>query len=102
MEIIPMVILSIVSWIVIQKLSKSDAGKSLSDLVATSVATKEVELLSETSQMLKDNSSSIDDVVAFKIHGRYVVLLNLNAHLTRYSASVTRSKFIDQSIWDYQ
>lgn len=66
MEIIPMVVLSIVSWIAIQKLSKSDAGKSLSDLVATSVATKEVELLSETSQMLKDNSSSIDDVVAFK------------------------------------
>lgn len=66
MEIIPMVVLSIVFWITIQKLSKSDAGKSLSDLVATSVATKEVELLSETSQMLKDNSSSIDDVVAFK------------------------------------
>jgi len=66
MEIIPMVVISIVAWILIQKLSKSDAGKSLSDLVATSVATKEVELLSETSQMLKDNSSSIDDVVAFK------------------------------------
>lgn len=66
MEIIPMVVISIVAWIVIQKLSKSDAGKSVSDLVATSVATKEVELLSETSQMLKDNSSSIDDVVAFK------------------------------------
>ena len=66
MEIIPMVILSLVSWILIQKLSKSEAGKSLSDLVATSVATKEVELLSETSQLLKDNSSSIDDVVAFK------------------------------------
>ena len=66
MEIIPMVIISIVSWIVIQKLSKSDAGKSVSDLVATSVATKEVELLTETAQLLKDNSSSIDDVVAFK------------------------------------
>lgn len=66
MEIIPMVVLSIVSWIAIQKLSKSDAGKSVSDLVATSVATKEVELLSETAQMLKDNSSTIDEVVAFK------------------------------------
>ena len=66
MEIIPVVVLSLVAWIVIQKLSKSEAGKSLSDLVATSVATKEVELLSETSQMLKDNSSSIDDIVTFK------------------------------------
>lgn len=66
MEIIPMVVISIVAWILIQKLSKSDAGKSLSDLVATSVATKEVELLSETSQMLKDNSSTIDEVVEFK------------------------------------
>lgn len=66
MGIIPMVVLSLVAWILIQKISKSDAGKSLSDLVATSVVAKEVELLSETSQMLKDNSSSIDDVVAFK------------------------------------
>lgn len=66
MEIIPMVVLSVVSWIIIQKFTKSDAGKAVSDLIATSVATKEIELLSETAQTLKENSSTIDEIVTFK------------------------------------